>query len=314
MLKQYSTIAIIQTILCIFASESYTIKNYDSMKKERKPKLQAVIGIGNYKGGVGKTTTTLNLAMALHLRGFRVMVIDMDRQANLSSCIDWDMGLEENYPTIYHVLCEDAPIPVYKSEKGLYFCPSTSIMDEVDRLLPTMRNQAMKLKRALQNAPDDHTGEGITSWANDFDYILIDSPVGPQALVDNILIASDAVLIPINLEGFALNGLQNYLANIENTKAEERINIVNLGFLICRRKANIKAHGITEDELRKHYGKDVIPCHISEREAVAKSQREFTSIYSMPNSSISRDEFTMLTNEIIKRTKGIISQYHNTAK
>ena len=277
------------------------------MKSKRKTQLRAVIGIGNYKGGVGKTTTTLNLAMALHLQGYRVMVIDMDRQANLSSCTDWDPDLElQHYPTIYNVLCEEAPIPVYRSKSGLYYCPSTSIMNKVDQQLPTMRNPAMKLTRALQKAPDDHTGEGLTDWTTDFDFILIDSPVGPQVLIDNILIAVNAVLIPINLEGFALNGLQNYLAYIQEIRETENDELQNLGFLISRRKSNIRGQREAEAELRHRYGKEVLPINISEREAVAKSQREFTSIYSIPSAGQSREEFTFLANEIIKRTKALL--------
>lgn len=277
------------------------------MKQGKRTQLRAVIGIGNYKGGVGKTTTTLNLAMALHLQGYKVMVIDMDRQANLSSCTDWNPDLEvQHYPTIYNVLCEDAPIPVYRSNSGLYYCPSTSIMNKVDQQLPTMRNPAMKLTRALQKAPDDHTGEGLTDWTKDFDYILIDSPVGPQVLIDNILIAVNAVLIPVNLEGFALSGLQNYLAYMQEIRETENDELVNLGFLVSRRKSNIRGQREAEEELRKRYGKQVFPCPISEREAVAKSQRNFTSIYNTPNAEKSRDEFAMLANEVIKRTKGLI--------
>lgn len=277
------------------------------MKQKRKTQLRAVIGIGNYKGGVGKTTTTLNLAMALHLQGYRVMLIDMDRQANLSSCTDWNQDLElQHYPTIYNVLCEDAPIPVYRSASGLYYCPSTAIMNKVDQQLPTMRNPAMKLTRALQKEPDDHTGEGLTDWTTDFDFILIDSPVGPQVLIDNILIAVNAVLIPINLEGFALNGLQNYLAYIQEIKETENDELVNLGFLISRKKSNIRGQREAEQQLVSRYGKQVLPVSISEREAVAKSQREFTSVYSIPSATTPRDEFTMLANEIIKRTKTLL--------
>ena len=281
-------------------------KHYLIMKQQ-KTQLRAVIGVGNYKGGVGKTTTTLNLAMALRLQGYRVMVIDMDRQANLSSCTDWDPDLElQHYPTIYHVLCEDAPIPVYRSESGLYYCPSTSIMERVDQQLPTMRNPAMKLTRALQKAPDDHTGEGITDWATGFDFILIDSPVGPQVLIDNILIAVNAVLIPINLEGFALKNLQKYLAYIQEIRETENDELVNLGFLISRRKAYIKGQREAEQQLIERYGKQVLTVSISEREAVNKSQREFTSVYSIPRADTSREEFTFLAKEIVRRTKTLL--------
>ncbi|MBR6078469.1 MAG: ParA family protein [Paludibacteraceae bacterium] len=277
------------------------------MKRGKTTQLRAVIGIGNYKGGVGKTTTTLNLATALHKQGYRVMLIDMDRQANLSSCTDWNPDLEvQHYPTIYNVLCEDAPIPVYKSASGLYYCPSTSIMNKVDQQLPTMRNPAMKMTRALQKAPDDHTGEGLTEWLTDFDYILIDSPVGPQVLVDNILIAVNAVLIPINLEGFAMSGLQNYLAYIQEIRETENKDLINLGFLVTRRKAYIKGQQEAEEQLKKRYGKMVLPISISEREAVSRSQREFVSVYDIARADVPREEFTLLANEIIKRTKNLI--------
>ena len=278
---------------------------------KKKTQLRAVIGIGNYKGGVGKTTTTLNLAMALHLQGYRVMVIDMDRQANLSSCTDWNPDLElQHYPTIYHVLCEDAPIPVYRSQSGLYYCPSTSIMNKVDQL-PTMRNPAMKLTRALQKAPDDHTGEGLKDWITDFDYILIDSPVGPQVLIDNILIAANAVLIPLNLEGFALNGLQNYLAYIQEIHETENDELVNLGFLISRRgpkgtKDNPTKEDKAEAELRAKYSKDILPVAIGESNAVKNSQRDLKSVYQYPPAVAARKIYTALADEIIKRTKGLI--------
>lgn len=274
--------------------------------------MRAVIGIGNYKGGVGKTTTTLNLAMALHLQGYRVMVIDMDRQANLSSCTDWDPDLElQGYPTIYNVLCEDAPIPVYRSQSGLYYCPSTSIMNKVDQNLPTLRNPAMKMTRALQKAPDDRTGEGLTDWTADFDYILIDSPVGPQVLIDNILIAANAVLIPINLEGFALTGLQNYLAYMQEIRETENDELVNLGFLISRRgpkgaKDNPTKQDKAEEALRAQYGKYILPVAIGESQAVKNSQQDLKSVFQYPPAASARKTYSTLADIIVKRTKGLI--------
>lgn len=282
------------------------------MKQSKRTQLRAVIGIGNYKGGVGKTTTTLNLAMALHLQGYHVMVIDMDRQSNLSSCTDWDPDLElQHYPTIYNVLCEDAPIPVYRSKSGLYYCPSTSIMNKVDQQLPTMRNPAMKLTRALQKAPDDRTGEGLTDWASDFDYILIDSPVGPQVLVDNILIAVNAVLIPVNLEGFALNGLQNYLAYMQEIRETENDELVNLGFLISRRGPKgtddkPTKEDLAEEALRAQYKKDILPVIIGESNAVRNSQRDLKSVFQYPPAVAARKTYSALADIIVKRTKGLI--------
>ena len=283
------------------------------MKQKRKTQLRAVIGIGNYKGGVGKTTTTLNLAMALQAQGYRVMVIDMDRQCNLSSCTDWHPNMElTGYPTIYNVLCEDAPIPVYKDPSGLYYCPSTSIMNKVDQQLPTLRNPASKLTRALQKAPDDHTGEGLADWSADFDFILIDSPVGPQVLIDNILIAANGILIPVNLEGFALTGLQNYLAYIQEIRETENDELINLGFLISRRDPKSKdpdsptKQDIAENDLRARYKKDVLPVVIGDSDAIKNSQRELKSVFQYPPAFVARKVYHALADEIVKRTKGLI--------
>jgi chromosome partitioning protein len=169
-----------------------------------------------------------------------------------------------------------------------------------------MRNSALKLTRALLKAPDDHTGEGLTDWQADFDFILIDSPVGPQVLIDNILIAVNAVLIPVNLEGFALNGLQNYLTYVQEIRETENNELMNLGFLVTRRRSYIKGQRESEQQLLETYGKDVLPVSISEREAVSKSQREHTSIYDIRNADVSREEFTKLANEIVKRTRTLL--------
>ena len=134
------------------------------MAKQRKTQLRAVIGIGNYKGGVGKTTTTLNLAMALHLQGYRVMVIDMDRQANLSSCTDWDPDLElQHYPTIYNVLCEEAPIPVYRSKQ----MRSTDVIAEQAR-------QAEKFRLCIT---PEGTRKAQPEWKKGFYYIALKAEI-----------------------------------------------------------------------------------------------------------------------------------------
>lgn len=275
--------------------------------KRSRTQLRAVVAVGNHKGGVGKTTTTLNLAMALNLQGFKVMVIDIDRQGNLSSCLGWDRNREtDGEPTIFHVFLKDAPLPVYKDQSGIYYCPSTCIMQDVDQYLPGKRNPAMKLTRALQKAPDDRTGDGLTDWVTDFDYILIDSPVGPQMLNDNILIAANAVFIPVNLEGFASDGLQEYLSYVDEIRETENPDLQTLGFVISLRDKRVSDHKTGEQELRAKYGKMVFDTAISFREAVRKSQRQHSSVYALPHSGDSREEFTMLANEFIRRTRNII--------
>lgn len=270
--------------------------------KTEKTMLRGIIAVGNYKGGVGKTTTTLNLATALNRQGYRVLMLDFDHQCNLTSCTDWDPEREVNGdPTIFDTLTRGADIPVYRDSSGIYYTPSTIGMTEAAGKLSTIRNAANVLRRAFSHPIDDHTGEGLSDWQSAFDFILMDSPVAPVVVTDNVLIASTYLLIPVSLEGFTLDGLNNYLGYVQDIQScdNDRLNV--LGAVICMRQANLTEAKQSEATLRDEFGEQIFNTVISRRSAVSKSLFHHVSIYDFDPRCVVADEFTSLSKEVIKR-------------
>lgn len=277
------------------------------MKKKKEPtRLRGIIAVGNYKGGVGKTTTTLNLATALRLQGYRVLVMDFDHQCNLTSCTDWEQERElKGDPTIFDTLTRNANIPVYRDDSGLYYTPSTIGMTEAASKLTTVRNAANVLKRAFRHPIDDHTGEGLTDWNNSFDYILMDSPVAPVVITDNILIAATALLIPVSLESFTRDGLNNYLGYVADIQENDNERLEVLGAVITMRQANLTEAKQCEADLRTNFADQIFKTVISRRSAVSKSQFHHVSIFDFDPRCPVAEQYTMLANEVTDKLNSV---------
>lgn len=273
-------------------------------KKNAKTQLHGLIAVGNFKGGVGKTTTTLNLATALRLQGFRVLVMDFDYKCNLTSCTDWDPQRElDGDPTIFDTLTRGADIPVYRDESGLYYTPSSISMDEVESKLTMLRNPGNMLARAFKRPIDDRTGEGLTEWGSSFDYILMDTPGNPGRATDNVHIAATALIIPISLEGFAIDGLDNYLAYVNDIQQNDNDRLDVLGAIITMRQANLTEAKQSEQALREKFGDQIFRTAISRRSAVSKSLFHHVSIYDFDSRCPVAEEYTLLANDIQKKLK-----------
>jgi len=169
--------------------------------KFRAPKSTRVITVANQKGGVGKTTSTVNLAAALAQSGLNVLVIDCDPQGNASTAL----GLEHRSgtPSIYEVLIEDLPLAeVVQScadQPGLYGVPATLDLAGSEIELVGLVSRETKLRDAIQELRSRQGGR--------FDYILIDCPPSLGLLTVNAFVAGHEVLIPIQCEYYALEGL-----------------------------------------------------------------------------------------------------------
>lgn len=275
-------------------------------KKNSATQLHGKIAVGNFKGGVGKTTTTLNLAMSLRLQGYRVLIIDTDYKCNLTSCTDWEQERElQGDPTIFDVLTRGADIPVYRDSSGLYYTPSTISMDEVESKLATMRNPANVLIRAFKRPIDDHTGEGLVDWSSSFDYIFMDTPGNPGRVTDNVHVAATALVIPISLEGFSIDGLDNYIAYVNDIQSNDNDQLDVLGAIITMRQSNLRAAKDAEQFLREKFGNQIFKTVTSRRSAVSESNFHHVSIYEYNRRCPAVDEYTMLANEIQKKLNSI---------
>jgi chromosome partitioning protein len=166
-----------------------------------------VVAIANQKGGVGKSTTAINLGAALALQGERVLLVDLDPQGNTSSGLGIDRGAIEL--STYDVLIDETPVDDVvepTSVRDLFVVPATIELAAAEIELVSMFSRELRLRRAL-----DAIGQ-------DFDFVLVDCPPSLGLLTVNGLAAADEVMIPIQCEYYALEGVSQLLGNIDRVK------------------------------------------------------------------------------------------------
>lgn len=197
--------------------------------------MSKVIVIGSQKGGVGKTTTTLNLAYSLQSMGKKVLTIDFDSQANLTTCYGVKNTNDLEY-TIGHLMMvqieEDAPesLDVFiQSKDGVDFIPSSIYLSVVDTKLRTEMGAERMLAEALEPIKDK------------YDYVLIDTCPSLGMLTINALAAADEVIITVNPQLLAMMGLQDFLRTV--SKIKKRINptlsIAGILLTMCDRRTTL---------------------------------------------------------------------------
>ncbi len=169
-----------------------------------------IIAVANQKGGVGKTTTSINLAAALAERGCRVLLVDLDPQGNASTGIGIEAG-DRDFST-YDLLLDDAPVTqVIRPTQidGVLICPATTDLSSADMELVSNEKRSYLLHDALRQ-PD------IARYG--FDYILIDCPPSLSQLTINAMVAAHSVLVPLQAEFFALEGLSQLMLTVREVR------------------------------------------------------------------------------------------------
>ncbi len=173
-----------------------------------------VLALANQKGGVGKTTTAINLGTALAAIGERVLVLDLDPQGNASTGLGIDR--KRRNPSTYHVLTGEADLRSVLQETAvpnLFVAPSTMDLLGVELEIAKERDRAQRLRRAIAELTLTSTD------ANRITYVLIDCPPSLNLLTINALTAADAVVVPLQCEFFALEGLSQLIKTVEQVRA-----------------------------------------------------------------------------------------------
>jgi chromosome partitioning protein len=228
-----------------------------------RPPSQRVMVVANQKGGVGKTTSTVNLAASLAMQGAHVLVIDLDPQGNASTALGVDHHAE--VPSIYDVLVEGRPLAEIvqpaSDVKNLWCAPATIDLAGAEIELVSLVARESRLKRAIEAfaVMGDTADAGIDTDVNqDIDYILIDCPPSLGLLTVNALVAAREVLIPIQCEYYALEGLGQLLRNVDLVKAHLNPSLHVSTILLTMYDARTRlAHQVAE-EVRTHFGDTVL--------------------------------------------------------
>ena len=175
-----------------------------------QPQVPRIIAVANQKGGVGKTTTAINLSAALVENGHRVLIIDLDPQGNASTGLGIDA--EARLVTTYDLLLGDASIEdtaQITDIKGLWIAPATTDLSSADVELVGNENRSFLLKEALRGPDIEQFG---------FAYVVIDCPPSLSLLTVNAMVAADSILVPLQAEFFALEGLTQLLITVRDVR------------------------------------------------------------------------------------------------
>jgi chromosome partitioning protein len=231
-----------------------------------------VMAVANQKGGVGKTTTAVNLGAAVAELGYRVLVIDLDPQANATTALGIDpRNLEAS---VYEVLLADLPLEDCiepTTLRNLYLAPATVDLAGAEIELVPAFSRELRLRRALERL-----GEGAVSGQEAFDYVLIDCPPSLGLLTINGLAAASEVVVPIQCEYFALEGLGQLLRNIQlvQTNLNPRLELSTI--VLTMYDARTKLADQVAKDVRRHFGgkvcRNVVPRSVRLSEAPSFGQ------------------------------------------
>jgi len=236
-----------------------------------RPKRCRIMTIANQKGGVGKTTTAVNLAASLSQHGSRVLVVDLDPQGNASTALDVDHHVGRE--SVYNALVDGRPLSDIVTEvsgmPGLFCAPATIDLAGAEIELVPMVAREGRLARSIEQLD-----------MSNLDFVLIDCPPSLGLLTVNALVAAEEVLIPIQCEYYALEGLEQLLRTVELVRGHLNDRLVISTILLTMYDGRTRLATQVADDVRAHFGdvvlRTIIPRSVRVSEAPSYGQSVIT--------------------------------------
>lgn len=254
--------------------------------------MTQIISVVNQKGGVGKTTTTVSLAAFIGKKRKKVLMIDLDPQGNATSGLGVDKGEIEN--STYDVMVNDVPISeaiIESSAKNVDICPTNINLAGAEVELVG----AMSREQILKNAIDE--------VADNYDYIFIDCPPSLGILTINALTASNNLIIPIQGEYYALEGLSQLVDTVNKVKKKLNKNINILGVVLTMFDKRTQLTRQVKDEVENYFGDKVFKTLIPRNVRLAEAPSHGLAISDYDPNSKGGKAYDSLATEVLKRTK-----------
>lgn len=251
--------------------------------------MSVVITVFNQKGGVGKSTTVINLGSALALRGKKTLIVDMDPQGNATS----GLGVYEFQHMIYDFVIDEEVDSIYKTGfNKLSIIPSSGEFAGVEIELARYEDWQFKLKKMIDKVKDD------------YDYVIIDSPPSLGVLSMMSLVASDRILIPVQCEYYALEGVTQLMDTITLVRDNFNPNLSILGVVMCMHDGRTNLSNQVVEEVEKFFKDKVFKTFIPRNVRLAEAPSFGMNIFDFDTKSKGAKAYSDLAKEVIGEIDG----------
>ena len=270
---------------------------WDSIDGQPHPPRPRILSLANQKGGVGKTTTAINLGTALAATGEHVLIVDLDPQGNASTGLGIDRK-NRNCST-YDVLIGEAPLReaiVATAVPRLHIAASTMDLSGLELELGAARDRAFRLRDALKTL-NTEGGEG------NYTYVLIDCPPSLNLITVNAMAASDAILVPLQCEFFALEGLSQLLQTVEQVRSTLNPELTIHGIVLTMFDSHNNLSNQVVADVRQFMGKKVYDTMIPRNVRISEAPSYGKPVLVYDLKCVGSEAYLKLATEVIQRER-----------